>query len=96
MPSATQAVFTTHGPSILLIFSGNISRSLPLASGHGWTQLIQLSPAWCVLPFKKPVSGELALNQKTYNYFVSKASVKKNLSYFHLFLSYPQNKRYKM
>ena len=40
-----------------------------------WVDLAYLAESWCVPPFKKLVGDELTLDQKTYNYFMSKVCI---------------------
>ena len=37
-----------------------------------WADAAYLVDTWCITPFKKPVGGELSLDQKTFNYYLSK------------------------
>jgi len=37
-----------------------------------WVDSAYPAESWCVPPFKKPVASELTLNQKNYNYYMSK------------------------
>ena len=37
-----------------------------------WADAAYPADTWCIIPFKKPAGGELSLDQKTFNYYLSK------------------------
>jgi len=74
-----------HSVDLWLIVSGAVMH--PAAAGEAQTNWDNANN-WVI--------GLLQLTIKDHVLHKVDTSVKKNLSYFHLFLSYPQNKRNKM
>jgi hypothetical protein len=48
-----------------------------------WADSAYPAETWCIAPFRKPVSGKLSADQRTYNYHLLKVSPTLFLLYSH-------------